>query len=168
MAPGACGPQSDRKITNPGGARLSAGGGLQGLADRVAVLGVTSSWTARPRRAPESARLSRAVMIADDSVLFREGMASVLSQAGFEVAAQVCDLLARRRQPDPLARLTDREREVLALMAEGRSNRAIGNRLQLNVRTIESRISSILTKLELSATNDHHRRVLAVLTYLRL
>jgi serine/threonine-protein kinase PknK len=53
-------------------------------------------------------------------------------------------------------------------MAEGRSNRAIGNRLQLNVRTIESHIRTILTKLDLPATNDDHRRVLAVLTYLRL
>jgi DNA-binding NarL/FixJ family response regulator len=79
----------------------------------------------------------------------------------------VAALLARRRQPDPLARLTDREHEVLGLMAEGRSNRAISTRLQLTLRTVESHIRGILMKLDLAATPDDHRRVLAVLTYLR-
>jgi DNA-binding CsgD family transcriptional regulator len=70
--------------------------------------------------------------------------------------AIVAALLARRRQPDPLGRLTDREREVLALVAEGRSNRAISSRLQLTLRTVESHIRSIHTKLDLAATDDDH------------
>jgi DNA-binding NarL/FixJ family response regulator len=81
--------------------------------------------------------------------------------------AIVAALLARRRQPDPLGRLTDREREILALVAEGRSNRAISSRLHLTLRTVESHIRSILIKLDLAAADDDHRRVLAVLTYLR-
>jgi DNA-binding NarL/FixJ family response regulator len=81
--------------------------------------------------------------------------------------AIVAALLGRRRQPNPLDRLTDRERDVLALMAEGRSNRAIATRLQLTPRTVESHVRAILIKLDLATADDDHRRVLAVLTYLR-
>src|SRR6476646_7854946 len=79
----------------------------------------------------------------------------------------VSQLLGRRRRDDPLAGLTAREREVLELMAEGRSNEAIGKSLFITPRAVEKHVTSIFQKLGLTATPDDHRRVLAVLTLLR-
>jgi DNA-binding NarL/FixJ family response regulator len=79
----------------------------------------------------------------------------------------VAQLVGRRRQGhDPIDDLSEREREVLALMAEGRSNRAIAERLVITERTVEKHVRSILAKLRIPESQEDHRRVLAVLAYL--
>ena len=80
--------------------------------------------------------------------------------------AVVSRLVGRRRVDDPLADLTPREREVLELMAEGRSNQAIAERLVVTPRAVEKHVTSIFGKLRLPASSEDHRRVLAVLTFL--
>ena len=79
----------------------------------------------------------------------------------------VSQLVGRQRRDDPLADLTPREREVLALMAEGRSNQAVADRLFITLRAVEKHVTSIFSKLGLPASTDDHRRVLAVLASLR-
>jgi DNA-binding NarL/FixJ family response regulator len=79
----------------------------------------------------------------------------------------VSQLLGRRRGDDPLDRLTPREHEVLGQMAQGRSNGAIARDLVVTERAIEKHVTSIFSKLGLSTADDGHRRVLAVLTYLK-
>lgn len=81
--------------------------------------------------------------------------------------AVVSELVGRRREHDPLAELTPREREVLELMAEGRSNQAIADTLFVTLRAVEKHVTSIFTKLDLPASTDAHRRVLAVLAFLQ-
>ncbi len=80
--------------------------------------------------------------------------------------ALVQELVDARHKDDPLAELTGREREVLTLMAEGRSNAGIARRLWVTEGTVEKHVHSILAKLPLSATDDDHRRVLAVIAFL--
>ena len=79
----------------------------------------------------------------------------------------IARLFGRQRRQDSLAELTDREREVLALVAEGLSNRAIASRLFVTERTVEAHVKQIFLKLRLDVNPDSHRRVRAVLAYLR-
>jgi DNA-binding NarL/FixJ family response regulator/class 3 adenylate cyclase len=81
--------------------------------------------------------------------------------------AVVSQLVGRRRRDDPLEDLTPRERQVLELMAQGRSNQAIAEELVITLRAVEKHVTSIFGKLRLSATDQDHRRVLAVLTFLK-
>jgi DNA-binding NarL/FixJ family response regulator len=75
-------------------------------------------------------------------------------------------MLGRKREEDPLEALTPREREVLALMAEGRSNSAIAGELVVTERAVEKHVTNIFSKLDLPAAPEDHRRVLAVLAFL--
>jgi DNA-binding NarL/FixJ family response regulator len=79
----------------------------------------------------------------------------------------VSQLFARLRRDDPIDRLSEREREVLGLVAEGLSNQAIADRLFVSGRTVEAHIARVFGKLDLSESASQHRRVLAVLAYLR-
>jgi DNA-binding NarL/FixJ family response regulator len=105
----------------------------------------------------------------------RVGRVQQLLDAVQRVAAGECvvdravvdELLARRRQVDPMAELTPREREIIALMAEGRSNQGICRALWLSPKTVETHIRSAFAKLGIKEAPEDNRRVLAVLTYLR-
>ena len=93
-------------------------------------------------------------------------LARILGGASVVDPALVQELVAARRVNDPLEELSPREREVLALMAEGRSNAGIARRLWVAPGTIEKHVHSILAKLALPETDDDHRRVLAVIAFL--
>jgi DNA-binding NarL/FixJ family response regulator len=95
-----------------------------------------------------------------------ESLGRIVAGGSVVDPALVQELVAARRTDDPLAVLTPREREVLELMAEGRSNAGIGRLLWVTEGTVEKHVHSILAKLPLPETEDDHRRVLAVLTFL--
>ena len=143
------------------------------------------------------------ITLADDAVPFREGVANLLREAGFDVVGQARDagelltqtasatsmnsatrsarstrvgsswtptivamLVGRSRRRNPLDHLSQREMDVLALMAQGRSNQAIANTLFITDKTVEAHVRAIFTKLDLPAAADDHRRILAVLAFL--
>ena len=97
---------------------------------------------------------------------FVETLVRIVNGASVVDPALVQELVAARHVRDPLDSLSQREREVLALMAEGRSNAGIGRHLWVTEGTVEKHVHSILNKLRLPQTDDDHRRVLAVLTFL--
>ncbi|MBN3512706.1 response regulator [Mycolicibacterium nivoides] len=97
---------------------------------------------------------------------FVETLQRIAKGASVVDPALVSELVSARRRDDPLAALSAREREVLMLMAEGRSNAGIARRLWVTEGTVEKHVRSILTKLNLPETGDDHRRVRAVITYL--
>ena len=90
----------------------------------------------------------------------------VVGGSQFNGFALVQELVSARRRDDPLEVLSAREHEVLALMAEGRSNAGIAHRLWVTEGTVEKHVRSILTKLDLPESDTEHRRVLAVLRFL--
>ena len=139
---------------------------------------------------PESDPSRLRVVVADDSVLLREGLIRLFDEAGFDTVGAfgdadslleeigalapdvavldpqvVRELLVRRT--DPLGALTPRETEVLQLMAEGRTNAGIAQRLVIGVGAVEKNVTSIFQKLGLEDSGDDHRRVLAVLAFLQ-
>jgi DNA-binding NarL/FixJ family response regulator len=105
----------------------------------------------------------RVVRIADLTDAVRR-----VADGGSVIDAEVVGrLLGRPRKPSPLDELTPREHEILAAMAEGRSNQGIADRLSLELKTVEGHVNHIFSKLGLEPTGEDHRRVLAVLAYLR-
>ena len=98
---------------------------------------------------------------------FRDAVRRVAEGGSVLDPEVVSQMLGRRRREDPLAELTPREREVLQSMAEGRSNQAIADHLVVTERAVEKHVTSIFSKLGLTPAAEDHRRVLAVLTYLR-
>ena len=101
-----------------------------------------------------------------DVAEFVETLERIAKGASVVDPALVAELVSARRRNDPLGVLSTREREVLALMAEGRSNAGIGRRLWVTEGTVEKHVRSILAKLALPETDEDHRRVLAVVTFL--
>jgi DNA-binding NarL/FixJ family response regulator len=101
-----------------------------------------------------------------DVTHFLESLERIVEGGSVVDPGLVQELVSARRRNDPLAELTPREREVLALMAEGRSNAGIARRLWVTPGTVEKHVRSILAKLALPETDEDHRRVLAVIAFL--
>jgi serine/threonine-protein kinase PknK len=108
--------------------------------------------------------LKRRVTAVDE---FVDTLRRLLNGGSVLDSALISELISARRANDPLQELSHRELEVLELMAEGRSNGGIARQLWLSERTVEKHVHSILGKLRLPDTTDDHRRVLAVVTFLK-
>jgi serine/threonine-protein kinase len=102
-----------------------------------------------------------------DPVVLADALRRVASGECVIDPAIVTQLMGRRREPGPLDELSSREREVLGLMAEGRSNTAIGETLVVSAKTVETHVRNVFMKLGLAESSSNSRRVLAVLAYLR-
>jgi len=102
-----------------------------------------------------------------DVKLFTDAVVRVAEGGSALDPEVVAHMLRRKRKEDPLDELTPREREVLGLMAEGRSNKAVAEQMVVTERAVEKHVTSIFGKLRLNASPEDHRRVLAVLAYLR-
>jgi len=102
-----------------------------------------------------------------DVTVLLDALASIAAGGTVLDPEVVSHLLGRNELAEQLERLSGRERDVLELMAQGLSNRAVADRLVIDVKTVETHIARILTKLDLHQTPDEHRRVLAVLAWLR-
>ncbi|GIH81302.1 response regulator transcription factor [Planobispora longispora] len=100
----------------------------------------------------------------DDAAAIRDALTRVIDGESV-VDGEIISRLFARKAASPLDRLTERERSVLTLMAEGRSNQAISRRLHLGVKTVEGHIAAIFAKLDLESAPDDNRRVLAVLAW---
>lgn len=117
--------------------------------------------------APEGVGYLLKERISDVSVLL-DAVQRIAGRGSVIDPQVVGQLIRRHRHADPIEELTDREREVLELMAEGRSNHAIAARLVVTERAVEKHVTSIFSKLDLPPAENDHRRVLAVLRFLRL
>ncbi|CAA9576981.1 MAG: Two-component transcriptional response regulator, LuxR family [uncultured Thermomicrobiales bacterium] len=102
-----------------------------------------------------------------DLATFTEAIRRVADGGSVLDPEVVAQMLGRHRRNDPLADLSSRERQVLALMAEGRTNRAIGDELVVTGHAVEKHVTNIFAKLKLTPTAEDHRRVLAVLTFIQ-
>ena len=121
-------------------------------------------WTCFPKGAGSAYLLKSRVTEVSD---FLETLERIADGGSVIDPALVKELVAARRVHDPLSDLTPRERQVLELMAEGRSNAGIARQLWVSEGTVHKHVRSILSKLPLSETADDHRRVLAVITFLQ-